>query len=142
MQRVSFFGQTSELAWEYARTVGPIQVLVVDDNEAIRSSVAELLRSARYEVLEASDAPSALEVLRSAEVGAMVLDLRMPGGGGMAVLESLEAPPPVILMSAFVLDDEQQAKVDAKIFVQLMKPFHPRRLLDAVASAIGSPDPA
>jgi len=115
------------------------EVLVVDDNEAIRSSAAELLRSAGYTVAEASDAQSALEVLRSTNVGALVLDLRMPGGGGMAVLEALEDPPPVILMSAFVLDEEQQATVDAKIFVQLMKPFHPRRLLDAVASAIGSP---
>ncbi len=112
---------------------------MVDDNEAIRSSAAELLRSAGYTVAEASDAQSALEVLRSTNVGALVLDLRMPGGGGMAVLEALEDPPPVILMSAFVLDEEQQATVDAKIFVQLMKPFHPRRLLDAVASAIGSP---
>jgi len=115
------------------------EFLGVDDNEAIRSSAAELLRSAGYTVAEASDAQSALEVLRSTNVGALVLDLRMPGGGGMAVLEALEDPPPVILMSAFVLDEEQQATVDAKIFVQLMKPFHPRRLLDAVASAIGSP---
>ncbi|HUC35622.1 MAG TPA: response regulator [Acidimicrobiales bacterium] len=118
------------------------QVLVVDDNDAIRSSVAELVASAGYTVAEAADAQSALEVLRTTEVGALLLDLRMPGGGGLAVLEALDNPPPVILMSAFVLDNDQQERVDAKIFVQLVKPFHPRRLLDAVASAIGAPTAA
>jgi CheY-like chemotaxis protein len=116
------------------------QVLVVDDNDAIRSSVAELLSSAGYSVAEAFDGNSAIEMLRTTKVGTVVLDIRMPGGGGLAVLEALDDPPPVILMSAFTLDAEDHERVDAKIFVQLVKPFHPRRLLDAVASAIGAPD--
>jgi len=120
--------------------VSAVQVLVVDDNEAIRSSVAELLRSAGYSVAEAPDGDSAIAVLGTTDVGVVLLDLKMPGGGGLAVLEGIENPPPIILMSAFVLDEEEQQRVDAKIFVQLVKPFHPRRLLDAVSSAIGSPD--
>src|SRR5579872_3621361 len=84
--------------------VSSAQVLVVDDNEAIRTSVSELLRSAGYSVMEAADGQSALDLLTTTTVGVVLLDLKMPGGGGLAVLEGIDDPPPVILMSAFVLD--------------------------------------
>ncbi|HMK62293.1 MAG TPA: response regulator [Acidimicrobiales bacterium] len=116
---------------------GDVDVLVVDDHEAIRTSVADLLRTAGYSVAEASDGAAALKVLDSRTVGAMVLDLRMPGIDGLKVLDMLDDPPPVIITSAFTLDVDDQQRVDPKIFVQLVKPFHPRRLIDAVASAIG-----
>lgn len=118
-----------------------VDVLVVDDHEAIRTSVAELLRSAGYSVAEAENGARALELLAEHQVGAMVLDLRMPGVSGLKVLDSLEDPPPVIITSAFALDLDEAERVDAKIFVQLVKPFHPRRLIDAVASAIGGRSP-
>jgi CheY-like chemotaxis protein len=118
---------------------GDVDVLVVDDHEAIRTSVADLLRTAGYRVAEAENGQAALDVLRAHKVGALVLDLRMPGVDGLKVLESLEDPPPVIITSAFSLDLDEQQRVDAKIFVQLVKPFHPRRLIEAVAAAIGRP---
>lgn len=116
-----------------------VDVLVVDDHEAIRTSVAELLRTAGYSVAEAENGQTALDVLQAHKVGALVLDLRMPGVDGLKVLESLTDPPPVIITSAFSLELDEQQRVDAKIFVQLVKPFHPRRLIEAVASAIGRP---
>ena len=118
-----------------------VDVLVVDDHEAIRTSVAELLRSAGYSVIEAENGAQALDVLAGSDVGAMVLDLRMPGVDGLKVLDTLENPPPVIITSAFALEFDERERVDSKIFVQLVKPFHPRRLIDAVASAIGKPSP-
>jgi CheY-like chemotaxis protein len=120
--------------------MGAVDVLVVDDHEAIRTSVAELLRSAGYSVIEAENGAKALEALSEHQVGAVVLDLRMPGIDGLKVLETLEDPPPVIITSAFALELDERQRVDAKIFVQLVKPFHPRRLIDAVASAIGERD--
>ena len=116
-----------------------MDVLVVDDHEAIRTSVAELLRTAGYSVIEAADGEQALRALSENEVGALVLDLRMPGVDGLKVLESLVDPPPVIITSAFTLEIDEHQRVDSKIFLQLVKPFHPRRLIDAVASAIGRP---
>ena len=112
-------------------------VLVVDDQEAIRRSVADLLRSAGYDAAEAENGEQALQVLQERTVSAVVLDVRMPKADGFAVLDALENPPPVILMSAFEMGSDDQVRVDPKIFVQLVKPFHPRRLLEAVAAAIG-----
>lgn len=119
-------------------SMSAVDVLVVDDHEAIRSSVGELLRSAGYSVLEAENGARALELLGEHQVGAVVLDLRMPGVSGLKVLETLEDPPPVIVTSAFVLEPDERDRVDAKIFVHLVKPFHPRRLIEAVSSAIGA----
>jgi CheY-like chemotaxis protein len=116
-------------------------VLVVDDQEAIRRSVADLLRSAGYNALEAENGERALELLQAHDVSAVVLDVRMPKADGFAVLDALERPPPVILMSAFEMGSDDQVRVDTKIFVQLVKPFHPRRLLEAVAAAIGPAAP-
>jgi DNA-binding response OmpR family regulator len=115
-------------------------VLVVDDNEGIRESVAELLRSAGYDVVAAEDADSAMKVIDTTPVSVVLLDIRMPGKDGVAILEELEHPPPVILMSAFGLTDQEHERVDSKIFLHLVKPFHPRRLLDAVSAAIGPAD--
>jgi len=112
-------------------------VLVVDDQEAIRRSVADLLCSAGYRAVEAENGEQALEILRGGEVRAMILDVRMPKADGFAVLDALENPPPIILMSAFEMGSDDQIRIDTKIFVQLVKPFHPRRLLEAVAAAIG-----
>jgi len=114
-------------------------VLVVDDHDAVRQSVAELLRSAGYDALEADNGESALRVLRDRDVSAVVLDVRMPRIDGFAVLDALEHPPPVILMSGYEMDTDEEERIDSKIFVQLVKPFHPLRLLDAVAAAIGPP---
>ena len=119
--------------------MGAVDVLVVDDHEAIRTSVAELLRTAGYSVIEAENGEAALHALTDYEVGAVVLDLRMPGVDGLKVLETLHDPPPVIITSAFTLDLDEHQRVDDKIFLQLVKPFHPRRLIEAVASAIGRP---
>jgi len=116
------------------------KVLVVDDNQNVRDSVSELVESVGYSVVQAHDSHSALDVLRSVNVGAILLDIRMPGGGGLEVLEAMDTPPLVILMSGFPLSDEEHLEVDSKIFLHLVKPFHPRRLLEALSSAIGPPD--
>jgi DNA-binding NtrC family response regulator len=115
-------------------------VLVVEDNEGIRESVVELLRSAGYDVVAAQDADSAMKLIDTTPVSVVLLDVRMPGRDGLTILEALERPPPVILMSAFALTDEEHERVDPKIFLFLVKPFHPRRLLDAVSAAIGPAD--
>ena len=130
----------SEVGGRGGEEKAAVDVLVVDDHEAIRTSVAELLRTAGYSVLQAENGAEALEAIATHQVGALVLDLRMPGIDGLKVLDSLSDPPPVILTSAFTLELDEQQRVDAKIFVQLVKPFHPRRLIEAVASAIGKPD--
>ncbi|HEY1826661.1 MAG TPA: response regulator [Acidimicrobiales bacterium] len=113
-------------------------VLVVDDEEPLRTSLAEILRSAGYSVLEAEDGQVALELLESGSVGVVLLDIRMPRRTGIELLEALDSPPHVILMSAFRFEGEAERSVGHKVFSHLVKPVAPRRLLDEVEAAMES----
>ncbi len=111
-------------------------ILVVDDEEPVRTSVVEILRSAGYSVLEAEDGQAALDLLESGSVGLILLDIRMPRRSGIEVLEALDTPPHVILMSAFRFEGEDKKNVGDKVFSHLVKPVAPRRLLDEVRAAM------
>jgi CheY-like chemotaxis protein len=111
-------------------------VLVADDEEPVRTSVAEILRSAGYSVVEAVDGQDALDVLESGSVSVLLLDIRMPRRTGIEVLQALDSPPNVILMSAYRFEGEDKRSVGHKVFSHLMKPVAPRQLLDEVRAAI------
>ncbi len=111
-------------------------VLVVDDEEPVRTSVAQILRSAGYSVAEAVDGQDALDMLESWRVSVLLLDIRMPRRTGIEVLQALDAPPNVILMSAYRFEGEDRRSVGHKVYSHLMKPVAPRQLLDEVRSAI------
>jgi CheY-like chemotaxis protein len=115
-------------------------VLVVDDEEPVRTSVAEILRAAGYSVAEAVDGQDALDMLESGSVTVLLLDIRMPRRTGIEVLQALDSPPNVILMSAYRFEGEDKRSVGHKVFSHLMKPVAPRQLLDEVRAAIDCED--
>jgi CheY-like chemotaxis protein len=114
-------------------------VLVVDDEESLRTSVADILRSAGYSVMEAEDGQAALDVLETEDVAVVILDQKMPRRTGTEVVNSLDSPPPpaIILLSAHRIENGDRALIDKKVFSFLTKPVAPLRLLDEVAAAYG-----
>jgi CheY-like chemotaxis protein len=115
-------------------------VLVADDEEPVRTSVAEILRSAGYSVVEAADGQDALDKLESGNVTVLLLDIRMPRRTGIEVLQALDSPPNVILMSTYRFEREDKRTVGHKVFSHLMKPVAPRQLLNEVRAAIDGRD--
>src|SRR5579884_358730 len=113
----------------------PVVVAVADDDLGVRTTVAEILRADGYEVLEAEDGLVALAVLREHDVAVLILDIRMPHLDGIGVLDALEAPPAVLVVSAFTVDVATRARIGAKVFRFLRKPVAPLVLLQAVAEA-------
>jgi len=107
-------------------------VLVVDDEPAVRISEADVLRSAGYEVVEAADGLEALEVLRSESVRAVVLDVSMPRCDGISLLDSLADPPPTVLVTARTLADSDLRRVAGKVDAVLTKPVPPGQLVEHV----------
>jgi CheY-like chemotaxis protein len=114
-----------------------VDVLVVDDDGALRSSEAHILRSAGYTVAEAEDGDDALRLLDELDVGMVLLDLRMPRRDGLSVLEALSTPHLVVLVSAYALDEATLARVEAKIVTYLEKPVPPGHLLETVGTTLG-----
>ncbi|MGP0032104.1 MAG: response regulator [Acidimicrobiales bacterium] len=112
-------------------------VLVVDDEAAMRTSVADILRSAGYSVIEAEDGQAALDVLATERVTVMVLDQAMPRRTGIEVVSAISPPPTVIMMSAQRIEEGDRELVRGKVQSFLTKPVPPARLLDEVAAAYG-----
>ena len=113
----------------------PVDVLVVDDHEVVRTLWSVILRDVGLRVEEAADGFAALAILREAPVASMVLDVRMPGLDGFGVLDRLDDPPPVILVSAGEYEENIMARRD-KIHSVILKPVPPEQLIAAVTSAL------
>jgi two-component system response regulator RegA len=66
-------------------------VLIVDDDAPLRERLARAFVDRGFDVLQAADHEAALEIARRRPIDRAVVDLRMPGLGGLAVVESLRA---------------------------------------------------
>jgi DNA-binding response OmpR family regulator len=80
-----------------------VRVLIIEDDESVRTLLARAVRKLHCEVIEAADGISALNSIRQQTFGVVVLDLRLPGVSGKDVLNGLRdlgAAPPVIVISA------------------------------------------
>jgi two-component system, NtrC family, nitrogen regulation response regulator NtrX len=111
-------------------------VLVVDDDDAIRTTFAEILRSSGYSVVVAEDGDVALELLDETAVGVVLLDLRMPRRDGLSVLKELAASQLVVLASGHSLDEATLADTGANVVTFLEKPIPPERLLAVMAQTL------
>jgi CheY-like chemotaxis protein len=115
---------------------GRVDVLVVDDDEALRTTMMEILGRAGYSVIDAEDGGAALERLATNHVGVMLLDMQMPGLDGLGVLlRGRGRLPPVIVVSADRFDALSVAP-DADVFLFMRKPVPPRELLEGVKMAL------
>ena len=117
------------------------RILVVDDEEPMRSVVGESLRLQGYDVDEADDGDSALDLLQQQHYDLMTLDLKMPRVDGLTVLEKLRNlphQPDVIMVSGYPdLTMELRCKeLGAKDFVST--PFVGTSLLDSVRTVLQS----
>jgi len=113
-------------------------ILIVDDDPAVRTSMAMVLRSCGYSVAECEDGSKALEHLRSRTVRAMLLDLQMPVLDGLGLLDRLDDPPPVVVVSARQYD-AAVAERREKIFACMQKPVSADDLIAVVSRALDEP---
>lgn len=117
----------------------PAVVHIVDDDQAVRESLGDLLRSMDYQVTLYGSASEFLEVELPDTPACLVLDVRLPGTSGLELQEyltRLKIRVPVILMTGFgdIVMSVKGMKAGAVDF--LTKPVRDQDLLDAVAAAI------
>lgn len=117
------------------------RILIVDDQDAARSMLAEMLLQEGYDVHEARDGEAACEMVEGNGYDLVITDLRMGDVGGLEVLRRTRAASPatpVIVMTAFgTIEDAVEAmRFGAHDFVQ--KPFVEDELMTKVARAARS----
>ena len=103
-----------------------VRVLVVDDDAAVRQSLATALGRDGYEVLVAEDGNAGLAHLVAGSTDAIVLDVAMPEPNGLEVCRRLRAGgdrTPILMLTARGLVDDRVAGLDAGADDYLVKPF-------------------
>lgn len=109
-----------------------MKALVVDDEDAVRTSIARALKANGYDIAEASSGDEALVALGRQPPDLLVLDVLMPGRDGISVVRELRAQRnslPVLIVSARDEVDARVAGLDAGADDYLVKPFALAELL-------------
>jgi DNA-binding NarL/FixJ family response regulator len=118
-------------------SVGPIRVLLVDDDELMRAGLAAVLSSdpAINVVGQASTGRLALKRARAVHPDLALMDVRMPDLDGIAATRQLLAATPevkVIILTTFEQDDYIFGAIDAGASAFLLKRTRPEELLSAI----------
>lgn len=118
----------------------PIRVLVVDDEKDIVDLVRYHLEKEGMECLRAADGPTALRLARTQRPDLLILDLMLPGLGGLEVCRQLRRDPamarlPVIMLTAKAEEVDRVVGLEVGADDYVVKPFSPRELI-ARAKAI------
>ncbi len=116
------------------------RVLVVDDEASIRDLLAKTLALAEYDVDVAPDGRSALERIKMYTYDLLIVDLKMPGIDGLAVIREAKrykADLPVIIITGFSTEASAIEAVNLGVAGYLTKPFRVPQVLAAAAKALG-----
>jgi len=101
-------------------------LLVVDDDDSVRNACAEIARRMGFNVHTAESVPTARGVLKQIPIDLMLLDMKLPGGGGLLLLEETKALHPetaVVVMTAFATVSSAVEAMRIGAADYLTKPF-------------------
>jgi len=108
-----------------------VNILVVDDEEIVRSSLAGWLEEDGYHVETAENGPKAIERLPDREWNLAMVDLKMPGMDGIELMDRIREMRPdttVIIMTAYATVDTAVKAMKQGAYDYIVKPFNPEDL--------------
>jgi CheY-like chemotaxis protein len=115
------------------------KILIVDDEQDVAKALKVRLKANGYSVLVASDSVQAFIMANKEKPDLIILDIMIPGGGGLVVAERLKQSTathhiPIIFLTGISGGEEKAYKVGASGYV--MKPYQPEKLLEAIQDAM------
>ncbi|HUY82615.1 MAG TPA: response regulator transcription factor [Acidobacteriaceae bacterium] len=116
-----------------------VRILLVDDEAAIRRALRTTLHELGFETAEVSRGEDALHLARAQPFDVVLLDLNMPGIGGMKTLERLRTAYPRLPILILTVRDEEQDKVEALeqgADDYITKPFSMRECVARIRAAV------
>ncbi|NHN29329.1 response regulator [Paenibacillus agricola] len=119
-------------------------ILMADDEVALRFLLTETLADEGYNITEAEDGKEALDYIKVNTYDLIILDYMMPEFTGVEVCEWLRnndnpnQGAPVILLTAKALDKDRERAKAAGVSTYIVKPFSPLQLVDTVQQLIES----
>ena len=116
-------------------------VLIVDDDEATRQGLCALLTNAGFTVDQAGDGTTALKKIERHGFNVVLLDIQLPGVGGLEVLARCVAsatPSKVIVMTGVDATDTALNALRGRAYNFVPKPIEPQHLVDVVRRALAT----
>jgi CheY-like chemotaxis protein len=117
----------------------PGRVLVVEDQEALRLALRDLLTGEGFRVFLAGDGIQAVEAARRFQPEVTLMDLRMPGWDGLEATQQIKGQDPISQVVLFTASDDLATRKwarDQGVFRCLRKGVTPDLILGAVTQAI------
>ncbi|MGF7131234.1 two-component system OmpR family response regulator [Paraburkholderia sp. EB58] len=116
----------------------PPHVLVVDDDPAIRTLIAEYLRENDLKVTAASNGKELTAALKEHAIDLIILDLRMPGEDGMQIARRVrdQSSLPIIVVSGRLDEADRVMALELGADDYVTKPFSPRELLARIRTVL------
>jgi len=118
------------------------KILIVDDDKQIVLLLASRLKANKYEIVVAYDAMQAVAKAFSEKPDLILLDIKMPAGSGISVMDNLSnstetALTPVIVITAYPSPEIQQKVKEMGAVDFISKPFKAEDLLPRIRKALG-----
>jgi putative two-component system response regulator len=118
-----------------------VRILVVDDDDQVRSYLRRLLVRSGYEVEESATAGDAIERVRAAPPDLVLLDLQLPDRSGIEVLQEIRAEPstrllPVVMLTGMASPAEKIRAQAEGVTDFIAKPFSPEELIPRVRALV------
>ncbi|MCD6406042.1 MAG: response regulator transcription factor [Planctomycetes bacterium] len=115
------------------------EILVVEDDAAIRQGLVDALVFAGFAVLEAADAETGLEMAAKCDYDLLLLDLVLPGGDGLDILGEVRASRPtlpVIILTALGRESDRVEGLSLGADDYVVKPFSVKELLARIDAVL------
>jgi two-component system cell cycle response regulator DivK len=116
-------------------------ILYVEDNEANRKIVRQLLKQTTYTLIEAYDGEEGVAKALEARPDLILMDVQLPKISGLEATrrlraEAATADTPIIAITSFALSGDEHKAKEAGATAYLAKPFSPRDLLALIRSTV------
>lgn len=114
-------------------------VLIVDDERSIRLSLRTILSGLGFVVIEAARGEEALSLIRTAQFDVVLLDINMPGMGGIDVCRIMRKSSPrlpIVMLTVQGSEDRKVEALDAGADDYITKPFQLRELIARLRAAV------
>lgn len=114
-------------------------LLVIDDDPAIRQALRAALGALGFAVAEAATGEAGVAKVANAQFDVVLLDLNMPGKGGMAACKELRASAPslqIVMLTVHDKEDDIVLAFEAGADDYVTKPFHMRELTARIKAAV------
>ena len=124
----------------------PEKILVVEDNEQNRILMRQILTHHGYEVLEATDGLTGLEMARAHMPALILLDIQMPVMNGFTVIRELRNNPELrkikaIAVTSFAMKGDREKALQAGFDEYVTKPIDTRKFLELVKQVLSRVQP-